>query len=129
MSRIGSRHSHAASCRIQPRKLTQNPCSRGQLSAGKIEDDGLQLRIMMGMCDMTQFVLVTYVESTLTCDLAPMFMQEMLLKVGFCVVVANDEGGTFKGEFQEMCRILKIRDYVFARANYKGLYVRSKTEV
>jgi hypothetical protein len=96
-------------------------------SAGKIEDDGLQLRIMMGMCDMTQFVLVTYVESTLTCDLNPIFMQEMLLKVGLCVV-AIDEGGTFKGEFQEMCRILKIRDYVFARANYKGLYVRSKTE-
>jgi hypothetical protein len=97
-------------------------------SAGEIEDDGSQLHIMMGMCDVTQFVLVTYAESTLTCDLNPIFMQEMLLKVGLCVVAIN-EGSTFKGEFQEMCRILKIRYNVVACANHKGIYVRSKTEV
>jgi hypothetical protein len=75
------------------------------------------------MCDMNQLVLVTYVQSTLICDLTPTFMQEMLLEVGCCVVVVIDKGSNFNRDFQEMCRILKITLHVIARANHQGLAI------
>jgi hypothetical protein len=87
-------------------------------SAGEIGEDGSQLHMLTAMCNMTQYVLITHAKSTLAYDLAPLFMQEVLLKVGFCVVVVIDEGGTFKGIFQEMCGILKIRCHTVARSNY-----------
>jgi hypothetical protein len=79
---------------------------------------------MAGMCDMTHFISVIYLQITLAYDLTPMCMHEMLIKVGFCIVVIIDKGSTFKGEFQEMCRILKIRWHVIARANHQGLVIK-----
>jgi hypothetical protein len=79
--------------------------------------------MMTAMCDMTHFVITTHATSTLASDPAPLFMQEVLLKVGFCVVVAIDEGSTFKGAFWDMCYHLKIRCHVIGRANQKALAV------
>jgi hypothetical protein len=57
---------------------------------------------MNTMCDMTQFVITTPVPDTVAHVLAPIFMQEVLLKVGFCLMVVVDNGITFKGLFVEM---------------------------
>jgi hypothetical protein len=35
-------------------------------------------------------------------------MQNVLLEIGFCVMVVVDQGGTFKGTFKEMCDIPTI---------------------
>jgi hypothetical protein len=71
-------------------------------SAGEIEEDSSQLHMLNATCGMTQFVVTTHATSTKACDLAPLFMQEVLLKVGFCAMVVFDDGGEFKGEFTEM---------------------------
>jgi hypothetical protein len=65
-------------------------------SAGEIEIDESQLHMMTSMCAMTQYVVPSYAERMLACNLALLFMQDVLLKVGFFVVVAMDDGGTFK---------------------------------
>jgi hypothetical protein len=78
---------------------------------------------MTAMCDMTHFVITTHATSTLASDPAPLFMQEVLLKVGFCVVVSIDEVSTFKGAFRDMYHHLKIRCHTIARSNHKALDV------
>lgn len=72
---------------------------------------------------MTQFVIATSVTRRLAYDLAPIFVQEVLLKVGFCAMILLDDGGTFKAEFREMYDILKIRCHVIRRNNHQGLAV------
>jgi hypothetical protein len=93
----------------------------GLWSAGELEANGSQLHMVTAMCDMTQFVVTTPANSTLASDLSPLFMQDVLLEIGFCVVVAIDEGSTFKGAFRDMCHHLKIRYHTIARANHKAL--------
>jgi hypothetical protein len=90
---------------------------------GEVEGDRLQEHVMNTMCDMTQFVITTPFPDTATHVLAPIFMQEVLLKVGFCVMVVVDDGSTFKGLFVEMCKILKLRCHVVARNNHQALCV------
>jgi hypothetical protein len=92
-------------------------------SMGEVEGDGIQEHVMNMMCDMTQFVITTPVPDTAAHVLTPIFMQEVLLKVGFCVMVVVDDGSTFKGLFVEMCKILKLRCHVLARNNHQALCV------
>jgi hypothetical protein len=75
------------------------------------------------MCDMTQFVFSTPSPVILASALASVFMQEVLLKIGFCVMVVVDDGIDFKGLFREMCAILKIRFHTVARGNHQDLVV------
>jgi hypothetical protein len=92
-------------------------------SMGEVEGNGVQEHVMNTMCDMTQFVITTPVPDTAAHVLAPIFMQEVLLKVGFCVMVVVDDGSTFKGIFVEMCKIIKLRCHVVARNNHQALCV------
>jgi hypothetical protein len=87
-------------------------------SMGEVEGEGVQEHVMNTMCDMPQFVITTPVPDTAAHVLAPIFMQEVLLKVGFCVMVVVGDGSTFKGLFVEMCKILKLRCHVVSRNNH-----------
>jgi hypothetical protein len=90
-------------------------------SAGDTNRDGSQAHLLNSMCDMTQFVLITPSPVIPASALASVFMQEVLLKIGFCVMVVVDDGSTFKGLFREMCAILKIRFHTFALGNHQAL--------
>jgi hypothetical protein len=92
-------------------------------SMGEVEGNGVQEHVMNTMFDMTQFVIRTTVPDTAAHVLAPIFMQEVLLMVGFCVMVVVDDGSRFKGLFVEMCKILKLRCHVVARNNHQALCV------
>jgi hypothetical protein len=78
---------------------------------------------MNTMCDMTQFFITTPIPDTAAHVLAPIFMQDVLLKVGFCVMVVVGYGSTFKGLFVEMCKIIKLHCHVNARNNHQALCV------
>jgi hypothetical protein len=92
-------------------------------SMGEVKGDGVKEHAMNIMCDMSQFVITTPVPDTAARILAPIFMQEVILKVGFYVMVVVDDGSTFKGLFVEMCKILKLRCHAVARNNHQSLCV------
>jgi hypothetical protein len=49
------------------------------------------------MCNLTGFVLVNAADNIAAHDLAPLSVQEVLLKIGFCGLVVVDDGSNFKG--------------------------------
>jgi hypothetical protein len=71
-------------------------------STGDANGDGSQSHLLNSMCDMTQFVVSTPSPVILASALPIVFMQEVLLKIGFCVMVVVDDGRNFKGLFREM---------------------------
>jgi hypothetical protein len=92
-------------------------------SAGDVAGDGNKEYQLNSMCDMTQFVISTPAIGIAAHELSTVFMQEVLLKVGFCVMVAVDDGNNFKVLFKEMCDILKLRFHVIAKGNHQALCV------
>ena len=54
---------------------------------------------MNAMCDQTGFVLVNATNHITAGNLARIFLQEVLLKIGLCGLVVVDDGSTFKGIF------------------------------
>jgi hypothetical protein len=75
------------------------------------------------MCDLTGFVLVNATNNITAHDLARLFVQEVLLKIGFCGLVVVDDGSNFKGLFVAVCDILSIDIHVAARGNHKAVGV------
>jgi len=75
------------------------------------------------MCDMTQFIIITPTKDIHAHTLAHLFMQEVLLKVGFCVTIMVDDGSSFKAEFKSMCEILNIRYHALAKGNHQALSI------
>ena len=55
--------------------------------------------LMNAMCDQTGFVLVNATNHITAGNLARIFLQEVLLKIGLCGLVVVDDGSTFKGIF------------------------------
>ena len=80
--------------------------------------------LMNVMCDLTGFVIVNATNDITAQDLARLFVQEVLLKVGFCGLVVVDDGSTFKGHFQAVCKLLSIEIHVAARGNHKAVGVK-----
>jgi hypothetical protein len=72
---------------------------------------------------MMQFVITCPVASTHAHELARVFMQDVLLKVGFCGLIVIDDGNTFKGDFTAMCDKLDLRYHILSRGNHKALSV------
>jgi hypothetical protein len=77
--------------------------------------------LMNVMCDLTGFVIVNAASNITAHDLARLFVQEVLLKIGFCGLVVVDDGSTFKGLFQTVCTTLNIDIHVAARRNHKAV--------
>jgi hypothetical protein len=76
------------------------------------------------MCNLTGFVLVTATNNITAHNLAPLFVQDVLLNVGFCGLAVVDNGSTFKGLFQTVCSTLNIEHHVTARGNHKAVSVK-----
>jgi hypothetical protein len=90
-------------------------------SPGDTDDE--QHCFMNIMCDMTQFGINTPVPSWKAHVLASYLMQEVLLKVGICVMIIVDDGNTFTGIFKEACDTMNIRYHLIAKCNHKTLSV------
>jgi hypothetical protein len=68
-------------------------------SAGDVAGDGNKEYQLNSMCDMTQFVIITPAIGIAAHEVATVFMQEVLLKVGFCIMVVVENGNNFNGLF------------------------------
>ena len=75
------------------------------------------------MCDMTQFMIMIPTPDIHTHTLAKLFMQDVLLKIGFCSMVVVDDGSSFKDTFKEMCNTLNIHYHLLAKGNHQALSV------
>ena len=90
---------------------------------GEIANYRGETYLMNVMCDLTGFVIVNATNNITAHDLARLFVQEVLLKVGFCGLVVVDDGSTFKGLFKTVCAALSIDFHVAARGNHKAVGV------
>ena len=79
--------------------------------------------LMNAMCDMTRFVISIRTKNNTATYLDRLFMEHVLLKFGFCAVVVVDDGITFRGLFEEMCALLKIKFHAAAKRNHKSISV------
>jgi hypothetical protein len=80
--------------------------------------------LLNAMCDLTGFVIINAVRSITAANLAHVFVQEVLLKIGFlCGLVVVDDGSTFKGLFQSVCTLLGITFHAATRGNHKAVGV------
>jgi len=84
--------------------------------------DGYKM-LLNAMCDMTQFIVSTPIKTTESTFLARTFMEHVLLKFGLCVMVVCDAGSEFRGHFQSMCEVLKLRFHPVAKRNHKAVGV------
>ena len=75
------------------------------------------------MDDLTVFVIFNATSNITANDLSYLFVQEVLLKVGFCGLVVVDNGSTFKGLFQSVYALLNISFHIAARGNHKAVGV------
>ena len=88
-----------------------------------LDKDGNKGYLLNSMCDITQFTIATPTFNITAAYLATQFMEHVVLTFGMCAVVVIDDGSPFKSTFKELCDILRIRYWVLARANHKGLTV------
>jgi hypothetical protein len=79
--------------------------------------------LMNAMCDLTGFVLVNATNDITAGNLARLFVQEVLLKIGFCGLVVVDDGSTFKGLFEQVCLLLGINYHPASPGNHKAVSV------
>ena len=72
------------------------------------------------MCDLTQFVVSSPTEDITAVALSELFMSSVVLTFGMCSVVVVDDGSSFKGVFEDMCKALNIHYWCLSRGNHKG---------
>jgi len=78
---------------------------------------------LLNFCDITQFMVATPTFNTTATYLATQFMEHVVLTFGMCAVVVINDGSPFKSTFKELCNILRIKYWVLAHANHKGLII------
>ena len=88
-----------------------------------LDKQGNKGYLLNSMCDITQFAIASPTFTITAAHLATLFMEQVVLTFGMCAVVVIDDGSPFKKEFKEMCTILRIKYWVLARGNHKGLGV------
>ena len=79
--------------------------------------------VLGAMCDLTGFAIVTEFNTLDSVTLASAFMKHVLLRVGFCLLVAPDAGSTFKRHFEAMCKSLKLPCKPGLRHNHQSVSV------
>ena len=79
--------------------------------------------LLAAMCDLTGFIVCHPVSNTTSDDLARVFMEEVLLKVGLCGLVVVDAASAFLSNFKDMCDALGLRFHQAARGNHKAVSV------
>jgi len=88
-----------------------------------VDEKGNKGYLLNSMCNITQFVIATTTFNITSAHLATQFMEHVVLTFGMCAVIVLDDGSPFKGVFKVMCDILRIKYWVLARSNHKGLSV------
>ena len=84
---------------------------------------GKTMMLMNSMCDLTQFIVSSVIENPIAASLAQLFMEDVVLTFGMVAVVVVDADSKFLGEFEEMCKALKMIFWPLARGNHKGMGV------
>jgi hypothetical protein len=79
--------------------------------------------VLAAMCNLTGFSIIAELQATDSVSLAEAFMKHVLLRVGFCLLVAPDAGSTFLGHFKQMCSVLKLPCKPALRGNHKSVLV------
>ena len=87
-----------------------------------VNADGM-VDILNSMCDMTQFIVMASIQNLEASHIVGVFMENVLLKFGLCVMVVVDEGKAFCSIFKDMCRLLNIRCQTVSKRNYKAVGV------
>ena len=72
------------------------------------------------MCDLTQFVISSVTTITTAESLAKLFMEEVVLSYGMIAILVVDADSWFNGNFEAMCKILRITSWQLSRRNHKG---------
>lgn len=80
-------------------------------------------QLMNAMCDLSQFIISTPIENQSAEHLARLFMEQVILTFGMCAVIVVEADNSFRGAFEQMCKILKIHFWPLAHNNHKGLSV------
>ena len=75
------------------------------------------------MCDLTGFAIVAEFTTLDSVTLAALFMKHILLRVGFCLLVAPDAGSPFLRHFEAMCQTLKLPCKPGLRQNHQSVSV------
>jgi hypothetical protein len=79
--------------------------------------------VLAAMCDLTGMVIAECLSDITSANLAHVFMQQFLLKIGLTDTVVVDAGSTFRGLFESMCEQLKLKLHAAARGNHKAVSV------
>ena len=79
--------------------------------------------MLYSMFDMTQFVCAVALSHATAAELARAFMEDTLLKFGFCIVVIVDDDRKFMALFEAMEKVLNIRLHRVAKRNHKAIGV------
>jgi hypothetical protein len=79
--------------------------------------------VLAAMCNLTSYSIIADLPSTDSATLAEYFMKHVLLRVGFCLLVAPDAGSPFFLHFKKMCEVLKISCQPALGGNHKSVHV------
>ena len=79
--------------------------------------------VLGAMCDLTGFVILTPLKSILSQDLAVVFMESVLLQIGFCHMVHVDADNKFRSVFEAMCKSLSLRLSIAAKGNHQSVSI------
>ena len=87
------------------------------------QTNGKKGYLLNAMCDLTQFVVSTPTTDISSANLAQIYMENVIFNFGTSAIIVVDDGSTFKGVFQEMCKHLKLTYWALSKGNHKGMSV------
>ena len=94
------------------------------LSPGKLVDTNKDtIQMVKLMCDLTQFVISSFIWNINVEILEKIFMEEVALLFGMTSVIVVDVDRKFRSVFDNMCKALKVHFFPLSRGNHKGLSV------
>ena len=85
-----------------------------------INPSGSKISLRNCMCELTQFIVSSVAKDTNAGSLAQIFMSDVVLTFGTCLVFVIDDGRSFKSTFILMCDALKINYWCLLRGNHSG---------
>ena len=76
--------------------------------------------ILGAMCDLTGFTIIVDIDRLDSATLAEAFMKHVLLRIGFCLLIAPDAGTHFMSHFVDMCKTLKVACDPALKSNHQS---------
>ena len=78
--------------------------------------------LINAICDVSQFVVVVPAPKKSSITLAGHFIQNVMMKSGFCHLVVLDDGNSLKGGFVTMYKNIDLNYEILAKCNHKEIY-------